>query len=751
MAPQRHRYTKCVLFTGQRANKSNERVVCRYCSEAESPAWAYENALLCNTKKLVKNHLRRCRHFHAAMASGKEELIVFSEDEAEESRVLLAEQNKRKLLSMSGGGGGATTAVPSFGVRNKRYKGDGATTSHERAMGTSTSYQRDASAVPDRDVLERLLLNATLANGWSFDWVKNRASAQLFQHAWTNAPLPSSAALRGRILKTAGAKEQEQLTLAVEKEKLGSTLVLDSWRCVEQSNTVGVIITSSGAEVLLWDRKEVGDVAAFQQEMEQRNFVVRTLGELATNSVQVVAVMSDSSSPYLKARQWIRQQRRDVMYLPCFAHQLNALASDVFRLVPQYESVMITAMYAILWINRSQDLIGQLDRKRQQMGIPVVPVTIPQSFDWDSLRSVTSNLLISKDALKIVCRDAEITSMFPVSERVAQSIEDEDGFWRVLLDVDRLLFCFSRWHSTVKLDQSRLHCVPLIMHSIATTLQQISRPETTSLLKRLDDRWSEWEHPLMILAVVLNPALGWAHVQTNTCGVTVMRLGCWARYYFQAYFSQSPRTLATELLEFVEGDKFWCSSASVGLFTVASLQDQDAEAHAGSDEALRSKMQCRVVQYWKSCSADCPDLSRLALRIFSVAITSAATEDLFSDNGIASDQLNPSQQLAAMRVRARSRYDQRRNDNGSDQSNANVEEASTEEGQTKSGRALVAERTRVDARLKSLLNRWANQDVVDRPVSSGNENEAINSLYSTIHPADDAYSKYPITSLFPAE
>lgn len=78
------------------------------------------------------------------------------------------------------------------------------------------------------------------------------------------------------------------------------------------------------------------------------------------------------------------------------------------------------------------------------------------------------------------------------------------------------------------------------------------------------------------------------------------------------------------------------------------------------DAEVLAKLSFKVVQYWKSCSTDCPELSKLALRIFAVAVTSVSTDGLFASTPALSGpgQRNQQLQLAAMRVRARTKYDQ---------------------------------------------------------------------------------------------
>ncbi|KAJ0408495.1 hypothetical protein P43SY_006425 [Pythium insidiosum] len=747
MAPQRHRYTKCILLTGQRANKSNERVVCKFCSEAESPQWALQHSLLCNTKKLVKSHLRRCRHFQAAQEScSAAERIVFTEDEAasdddDDAAAAAARgpgssraSRKRKPMMLVLDGvvpptsAGAGVAAPSSAKKIKAETPGG-------------GRQSRAVAAPSvaAETVERLLLDATLANGWAFSWVDSHASRAMLQGLTPGVFVPTSERLETDVLQAAGDKEAACVWSAVGAERLGCTLVLDAWRHVERSRSLGVVLTTSQGDALVWTTEPVNEPA---ERGDVLDVVDALLAQSSASRVPAVALVAGSSRCYATTRRHLRAARRDLMVLPCLVEQVQSVASHAVQHTPFWREALVRAMTLVLVLQSHASPL--LTSHREALGLGLRTLTLPakKPLDWALVRELTADALSWKTVL---ASDAGAAAEAAVLANVDLDANDEDVFWAPLAALDRLLGRMTRWLEVLRQEPVRLHVVPLLLQSL------VSSPDVTP---SVEAAWQHWEHPLLVLAVVLNPACGWSAVHAAS-GVTLMRLGLWARYYFQSFFGEQPKDLVNELLEYVEGAKFWCAPTSIASFA-SSFQNPSALPSAGEPDLelheLVRKATFKVVPYWKSCSAECPELSRLALRVFSVVFTPASTAGLFRDvvldSAVAS---SASYHLAALRVRARSI----------------LAAAQSPPVAASSSRMPVvpgsSPRAAVESCVDELLNRWSdpeagaaknddddteNENESESEIS-GSKDEAINSLYAHVHPADDRHSKYTLLALFP--
>ena len=58
-----NRYAVHVQGLNVKYNKSNEAVICKYCAAEKTDQWAVENTRMPKTKKMIKNHMKRCHAF----------------------------------------------------------------------------------------------------------------------------------------------------------------------------------------------------------------------------------------------------------------------------------------------------------------------------------------------------------------------------------------------------------------------------------------------------------------------------------------------------------------------------------------------------------------------------------------------------------------------------------------------------------------------------------------------------------------
>lgn len=74
-----------------------------------------------------------------------------------------------------------------------------------------------------------LLLKATISNGWSFRWVENKDSLELFSFLNPNLQLPTRKQLGGTILTNASIDIIQTIENRARSDEIGVSLVLDGW------------------------------------------------------------------------------------------------------------------------------------------------------------------------------------------------------------------------------------------------------------------------------------------------------------------------------------------------------------------------------------------------------------------------------------------------------------------------------------------------------------------------------------------
>ena len=109
---------------------------------------------------------------------------------------------------------------------------------------------------------------------------------------------------------------------------------------------------------------------------------------------KVKAVITDSAGPYAKARCELSKLRPDIVFLPCFAHQINLTIGDMFKSFPEFKETLDAAGAIVAFFNRS---VGNTERLKQAAGPGFRSLESPCNTRWSSqfacLRSV-SNILV---------------------------------------------------------------------------------------------------------------------------------------------------------------------------------------------------------------------------------------------------------------------------------------------------------------------------------------------------------------------
>lgn len=149
-------------------------------------------------------------------------------------------------------------------------------------------------------IFHRLLLRMTISNGWAFQWVENQETIEFFNFISPSLQLPSRKTLADTILKESAKNVQENIEVAAKEDKYGVSISLDGWKNVIKQHILGLVITRSDGQVLIWGAKDIsGDRGNTEAAIKQINeFLVDTKAK----DVKINTVITDSASSYNAAR-----------------------------------------------------------------------------------------------------------------------------------------------------------------------------------------------------------------------------------------------------------------------------------------------------------------------------------------------------------------------------------------------------------------------------------------------------------------
>ena len=146
----------------------------------------------------------------------------------------------------------------------------------------------------------RLLLRMTISNGWAFQWVENQETIEFFNFIAPLLQLPNRKTLADSILKDSAEKVQKTIEAAAKEDRYGVSISLDGWKNVVKQNILGLVITRSDGQVLIWGAKDIsGDRGNTDAAINQINGF---LNETKAKDVKINTVITDSASLYNSAR-----------------------------------------------------------------------------------------------------------------------------------------------------------------------------------------------------------------------------------------------------------------------------------------------------------------------------------------------------------------------------------------------------------------------------------------------------------------
>ncbi|CAG8515122.1 3158_t:CDS:2 [Scutellospora calospora] len=259
----------------------------------------------------------------------------------------------------------------------------------------------------DNEKFKILLLRLTVSCKWAFNWVNKPEAQELFEFLNPHLKLPDRRTLSGQILETAVSEHDVAMYEALREDLIGETLIFDG---SERESYVSV--------------------------MEKTNTMIE---ELKSMNIKVSAVVTDSAGPYAAARRRLRLIHRDIVFLPCYAHQLNLCIGEVFK--------------------ESTDLKTTMD---QALQILAINYQLPYA---QSRRRTSENLIIHRKIFEII---------------------DSDSFWSNLIIIAEILYPYCKILNILQCDNARL---VQVIHSLAYLVQfwTWSGKEPNCILSKFND------------------------------------------------------------------------------------------------------------------------------------------------------------------------------------------------------------------------------------------------------------------------
>lgn len=183
-----------------------------------------------------------------------------------------------------------------------------------------------------------------------------------------------------------------------------------------------------------------------------------------------------------------------------------------------------------------------------------------------------------------------------------------DSFWQLITQLHSLLLPYCGALNKLQSDTARLYEVLQAFGGILKMWKEYSDHDLAQrMILRLEQRWKQWEQPLLLLSFLLNPNIR-AIWFSNNENLTFTYLAQFVTYYYKAWFGRRPICILLELEEY-------------------------RKKNYPFDSATYDQFGNNILGFWEFASSSTRELGPLAIRLFGICVNAASVERLWSSMG----------------------------------------------------------------------------------------------------------------------
>ncbi|KAL6307080.1 ribonuclease H-like domain-containing protein [Sparassis latifolia] len=424
---------------------------------------------------------------------------------------------------------------------------------------------------------------------------------------------PSENHLAGPVLD----REVEQVEVDIKATVAGKigTGQCDGWKSISKMHIVGSMVNVENEPYLVHthnvsDKPKTGDTLL--------DIVLADITYCLTYlKIIIAAWCTDAGSDAASMRRKLKERLPWIIVLDCWAHQINLIVGDYFKIKLPWISQVDMALELIKWFNNHSYALGLLRAQQLNSGKVALILILPVLTHWISHFLALDRLLELKRAIR-ACVDMHYDALV----KSAGKKDAQEKAKQILVYVHMEAF----WGGIEKV-RNDLH--PL---AVAANILQASTTRLDQVLLTLANLYRLFSDPSVDPDVLfLNPYLRNRAFRSGNPALTPCALYDCAIRVFNRVFQHDIDTGFHMA--------FWDYISEKAEFSPTRMAlDRFKKAHKQSDTPLN------IVAIWSaldngSSEAGRNGLVKLAIRILSIIANSADTERVFSDMGLEQTKL----------------------------------------------------------------------------------------------------------------
>ncbi|CAB4415052.1 unnamed protein product [Rhizophagus irregularis] len=343
----------------------------------------------------------------------------------------------------------------------------------------------------------------TISNGWAFQWVENQETIKFFNFISPLLKLPNQKTLADEILKNSAKRIQNNIEAAAKDDKYGVSISLDGWKNVVKQNILGLVITRSDGQVLIWEQK------------------------ILTGIVEILMQH----------------------FFALFCAPGKSLCSKCPQIITKKlleTSKNTTAI--VKYFNASSKFTKDLRDEQKRIYNKYITLIQPDQTRWNSYYFCYQSVFKNKRILKSLAGRNDFSDVTVVHEKEEGnnnnklmaskiiSIIDNPDFWINLVELKKIFYPYCATLNLLQKDKARLYDV---LYSFGYFMQCTSECDDDDyremMTRRLERRWKTWKQPLLILSFFLHPSYKLQFFASDS-KLSHINLNKWVQYYYIKWF-----------------------------------------------------------------------------------------------------------------------------------------------------------------------------------------------------------------------
>ncbi|EXX64454.1 hypothetical protein RirG_133580 [Rhizophagus irregularis DAOM 197198w] len=465
-----------IVRTDIKVNKSNVQTFCKPCieelrEEEGCKIW------FPNKKDRIIQYFKKCSNFFTKT----------KEEEREEIFALLHlnnDNNTPNLVPQKRTSSGSSLKI----INRSSY------------YGPMDNYIVRSLSKEDLQKFYMLLFRLTVSCRWALSWVNNSEAKELFDFLNPFLKLPDRRVLGGDILKQVVDDADKAMETALKEDQIGIMLTFDGWVNVKNEQLLGTVLLSYERKPYLW--KAVDISSEHENYTTVMDKIEIMLTDLKKKDITVCAIVTDSTPAYAAARRRMRISKRSIVFLPCFAHQINLCVGEIFKESTEFKTTIDRAIRLATFFKNSNHkfFISRLREQQYETYKKYIAISVPGETHWNSLYYMCISLLKTQQVLQILAinfkppivetrhRQGEAPTL---PHKIFETI-DSSIFWNQITLINEILELYCKILNMLQCDKARLFQVVHNMNYLVQFwLNRSDDALATKLIDRLEKRWKD--------------------------------------------------------------------------------------------------------------------------------------------------------------------------------------------------------------------------------------------------------------------